>query len=166
MSTTEIYAIEKNGDVTPYGSAQNSWLGGMHVWNSLSDKYGFDDSLMSGFNKTWGNFNKGIYEDYENVVLGSTFDHIIVLKENFEQLLMSFKKYYSVYPNSNFGQQIEVIEAMKVDDNVIGVAWCQTSVADDLWDYYNEGEDECIPYNIFKGEKHWDLFDNLVEDSK
>ena len=162
MSTTEIYAIEKNGDVTPYGSAQNSWLGGMHVWNSLNDKYGFNEGFMFSFKKTWGNFNKGIYEDYENIVLGSTFDHIIVLKENFEQLLTSFKKYYSVYPNSNFGQQIEVIETMKADENVIGVAWCQTSVADDLWDFcYDEEQDEVIPYNIFKGENHWELFDLL-----
>ncbi|MEG0349559.1 hypothetical protein [Enterococcus sp.] len=41
MSTTEIYGILKNGDVTAYGSASNSWLGGMHVWNTLRGKYEF-----------------------------------------------------------------------------------------------------------------------------
>lgn len=166
MSTTEIYAIEKNGDVKAYESAQNSWLGAMHVWNFLSEKYDLGGSMMFGFKRVWKAFNAGVYKNYENVVLGSTFDHAVVMKENFDQLLISFKKYYAAHPESNFGQQIEVIEAMKEDVNVIGVAWCQTSVVDDLWDYYNEGEDECIPYNIFKGEKHWDLFDNLVEDSK
>lgn len=59
---------------------------------------------------------------------------------------------------------------MKADENVVGVAWCQTSVADDLWDYgYDEETDKTIPYNIFAGDKHWELFDNLVsneEDSK
>ncbi|KST45400.1 hypothetical protein [Enterococcus durans] len=166
MSTTEIYAIEKNGDVVPYGSAQNSWLGGMHVWNSLSEKYDLGEGMMFGFDRTWNCFGKGIYEEYEDVVLGSTFDNVIVLKENIDQLLTSFKKYYSVYPNSNFGQQIEVIEAMKADENIIGVAWCQTSLADDLWDYgYDEEKDKVIPYNIFKGENHGELFD-LLEDSE
>lgn len=166
MSTTEIYAIEKNGDVVPYGSAQNSWLGGMHVWNSLNEKYDLDGNMIFGFDRTWNCFGKGIYEEYEDVVLGSTFDNVIVLKENFDQLLTSFKKYYSVYPNSNFGQQIEVIETMKADENVIGVAWCQTSVADDLWDFcYDEEQDEVIPYNIFKGENHGELFD-LLGDNK
>ena len=167
MSTTEIYAIEKNGDVIPYGSAKNSWLGGMHVWKSLDEKYDFGGNMMFGFERVWEAFNTGIYEEYENVVLGSTFDNAIVLKKDFDQLLTSFKKYYSVYPNSNFGQQIKVIEAMKVDENVIGVAWCQTSVADDLWDYgYDEETDETIPYNIFAGDKHWELFDNLVSNEE
>ncbi|MCH1975617.1 hypothetical protein MCG01_13555 [Enterococcus hirae] len=166
MSTTEIYAIEKNGDVVPYGSAKNSWLGGMHVWKSLDEKYDLGGDMLIGFDATWKAFNKGIYEEYENVVLGSTFDNVIVLKENIDQLLTSFKKYYSVYPNSNFGQQIEVIEAIKADENIIGVAWCQTSVVDDLWDYgYDEEKDKVIPYNIFKGENHGELFE-LLEDSK
>ncbi|MBS6192026.1 MAG: hypothetical protein KH815_03275 [Enterococcus hirae] len=166
MSTTEIYAIEKSGNVVPYGSAQNSWLGGMHVWNSLNDKYKHGGGLFIGFDATWKAFNKGIYEEYENVVLGSAFDKVIVLKENFGQLLKSFEQYFHVYPNYNFDEQIEIIKEMEKDEDIIGVAWCQTSVADDLWDYcYDEEKDEVIPYNIFKGEDHWNLFDNL-EDSK
>ncbi|MDT2675355.1 hypothetical protein [Enterococcus dongliensis] len=163
MSTTELYAVNKNGDVTPYGEAKNSWLGGMHVWNSLNEKYALNDDMMFGFKKTWGNFNKGFYEEYEDVLLGSTFDKVIVLKENFEQLISNFEKYLAVYPNSNFGQQIEIIQAMKEDEDVIGVAWCQTSVADDLWDFaYDDEEDETIPYNVFKGEEHWNLFAELT----
>lgn len=85
MSITEIYAIEKNGDVVPYGSAKNSWLGGMHVWKSLDEKYDLGGNMMFGFERVWKFFDKGIYEKYEDVLLGSTFDDVIVLKENFNQ---------------------------------------------------------------------------------
>lgn len=162
MSKTELYSVNKNGNVMLYGEVQNSWLGGMHVWNSLNEKYALNDGMMFGFKKTWGNFNKGFYEEYEDVLLGSTFDNVLVLKENFDQLICNFEKYLAVYPNSNFGQQIEVIQVMKRDDDVIGVAWCQTSVANTLWDFrYDEEEDKTIPYNIFKGDKHWNLFEEL-----
>lgn len=50
---------------------------------------------------------------------------------------------------------------MAADENIIGVAWCQTSVVD-LWDYdYDEEQDELIPYNIFKGDDHFNLFDDI-----
>lgn len=161
MSTTEIYGIENNGNVVAYGSAQNSWLGGMHVWNTLNEKYGFGGNMMFGFDRIWKSFNKGVYEDYENVVLGSTFDYVVVMKEDFGKLIGNFEKYYGLYPNSNFGEQIEVIKSMKTDEDIMGVAWCQTSVADDLWDFGYDEEDETIPYNIFKGEKHWNLFEEV-----
>ena len=162
MSTTEIYGIKSNGNVVAYESVQNSWLGGMHVWNTLNEKYGFGGSWVFGFYRTWDSFNKGVYEDYENVVLGSTFSYAVVLKDDFEKLIDNFEKYHSFYPNSNFGEQIEVINSMKTDDDIIGVAWCQTFVADDLWDFSYDDKNEVIPYNIFKGDKHWNLFENLV----
>ncbi|MGG5319266.1 hypothetical protein [Enterococcus sp. AZ072] len=162
MSTTEIYAVIKNGDVTPYGEAQNSWLGGMHVWNSLNEKYDLNDGMMFGFKKTWGHFNKGFYEGYEDILLGSTFDKVYVSKRNFDRLIEGFQKYWETHPASNFDEQIEVIKSMQEVDEVIGVAWCQTSVADDLWDFgYDEEADETIPYNINLGDKHWELFEEL-----
>lgn len=56
---------------------------------------------------------------------------------------------------------------MAEDENIIGVAWCQTSVVDDLWDYdYDEEQDEIIPYNIFKGDGHFNLFDDIEDIEK
>ena len=162
MSTTEIYGIKTNGDVVAYDSASNGFGGGMHVWNTLNEKYGFGDGMFTGFRKTWGNYNKSFYEKYEDVVLGSTFDKVIVLKDDIDKLIVSFSQYLDLYPRCNFAEQIDIFETMMKDDEVIGVAWCQTSVADDLWDFgYDEDTDELIPYNIFKGEDHWNLFDDI-----
>lgn len=164
MSTTEIYAVRTNGDVKHYGSATNSWLGGFHVWKSLEEKYEIDEKFME-FDKTCKNFGKGLYEKYEDIMLGSTFDGVWVKKENFEKLINAFSEYFEIYPNSNFGQQIELIKKMNDDSNIIGVAWCQTSVCDDMWDFdYDEETDELIPYNILKGNRHWELFEVLEEN--
>lgn len=162
MSTTEIYAVKKNGDVVAYDSVQNAWLGGMHVWNNLSTTYSFNEMLFQGFKKTWGAFDKGVYEPFEDIVLGSTFDKVWVKKENIDTLVEAFDKYSDKYNGSNLPEQVLVFrEIQKCNDN-IGVAWCQTSVSDDIWNYgYNEDDDELIPYNIKKGDSHWELFESL-----
>ncbi len=164
MSRTEIYAVEQNGDVVAFDDVQNAWLGGMHVWDKLSESYSFNESLFQGFEKTWGAFNKGVYETFEDIVLGSTFDMVWVKKENINKLMESFIKYCDKYEGSNLLKQVEIFKEIQKDDDYIGVAWCQTSVADDLWDYgYDEDSDESIPYNINKGDKHWELFEGMVK---
>lgn len=163
MSETELFGIYKNGNVEFYGSTRNSFRGGMHVWQKLNEKYELHDSLFE-FKNTWGNFNKGFYEPFEDIVFGSTFDYVIVMKEDFPLLIASFKDYFERYPDSSFSEQAEIIKAMEKDDNIIGVAWCQTSIVDGLWDV--EEEDDIIPYNIFKGTRHWNLFKKISKSEE
>lgn len=164
MSTTEIMIIKKNGDVVGYADIQNSWRGGMHVWRNLQEKYNINENLlgMNGFKNTWRNFGIGIYKRHEDIVLGSTFDNVIVLKKDFGKLIHAFKLYGSDEPNSSLSEQADVINSMINEEDCIGVAWNQTSVCDDAWDYkYDEDIDKIIPYNINKGNKHWNLFDEI-----
>ncbi|MFY1069204.1 hypothetical protein [Enterococcus sp. AD013-P3] len=166
MSTTEIMMIKSNGDVVGYTDIQNAWRGGMHVWNSLQEKYNIHDKLfgVNGFKNTWAKFNKGFYQRHEDIVLGSTFDDVIVLKEDFGKLIHAFKMYGKEEPASSFSEQADIINKMIADEECIGVAWNQTSVCDDAWDFgYDEENDETIPYNIYKGSKHWNLFVELKE---
>lgn len=168
MSTTEIMMIKSNGDVVGYADIQNSWRGGMHVWNSLQEKYNINEGLfgMNGFKNTWGNFGKGIYQRHEDIVLGSTFDGVIVLKKDFGKLIHAFKMYGKEEPNSSLSEQADVINQMLGKEDCIGVAWNQTSVCDDAWDYkWDDETDEVIPYNIFKGDKHWSLFLDVMEEN-
>lgn len=163
MSKTNIYGIKRNGDVTFYKEIDNSLQGAPHVWNTLIDKYKIDRSdMFDALEESWGYFNKNFYEKNEDVILGSTFDQVIVLKGDFDKLIESFSEYVSIFDGSNFSEQISVIESMKEDPDIIGVAWLQISNGDRLWDYgYDEGMNKSIPYNIFKGNKHWNLFEEL-----
>lgn len=49
MSYTEIYKVRKNGDVVFHDEIQNSWAGGMHVWNTLNIKYKHGDTFLDEF---------------------------------------------------------------------------------------------------------------------
>lgn len=164
MSYTELYAVNKQGDVEFYGEVRNSFAGAMHVWNTLSKKYRLNDNLFNEFKKTWNNYNKDFYEAYEDVVLGSTFDSVLVKKENFTELIEAFEEYTTYHNGSNLLQQVEFIEKAKDDEDIIAIGWCQTSVANDMWDWEwieEEEEETLIPYNIYKGTQHWFLFEDL-----
>lgn len=164
MSYTELYAVNKKGEVEFYDEVKNSWAGGMHVWNTLNEKYSFNDSMFTQFKRTWGAFNKGVYEKYEDVMLGSSFDNCVIKKEDFDKMIAAMNQYLKENPNSNYDEQIKIIETMKNDEEVFGLAWCQTSVANDAWDYdYDEEKEEVIPYNINKSDKHWFLFEELED---
>lgn len=167
MSTTEIMMIKSNGDVVGYEDIPNAWRGGAYVWKQLSEKYKLGESMFSGYEETWGNFNEGVYRKHENIVLGSTLDGVIVLKEDFGKLIHAFKMYGKEEPNSSLSEQAGVINQMLGKEDCIGVAWNQTSVCDDAWDYgWDEEADGVIPYNIFKGDKHWELFNDGMEEQK
>ncbi|MBC2292940.1 hypothetical protein HCC36_06805 [Listeria booriae] len=162
MSSTNIHVVKTNGDVEFYAEVKNSFAGAMHIWNNLNTKYDFRDDFFSGFKKTWGNFNKDVYEDFEDVALGSTFDKVIVKKEEIPLLITAYEKYINEFDGSNLRLQIEIFKQIEQETNVIGIAWCQTSVSGDLWDFgYDEEKDEPIPYNINKGDSHWFLFDDI-----
>ncbi|MBC2048241.1 hypothetical protein [Listeria booriae] len=162
MSSTNIHVVRENGDVEIYAEVKNSFAGAMHIWNSLNKKYDFRDSIFNGFEKTWGGFNNNVYEDFENVALGSTFDDVIVKIEDIQLLIEAYEKYINEFNGSNLDSQIEIFKQIEQEADAIGIAWCQTSVCDDLWDFgYDEEKNELIPYNIYKGDNHWFLFDSI-----
>ena len=169
MSTTNIYKIKSNGDIVLYDEVPNSWRGAMHIWGTLTDAYNFNDTLLTGFKSIFYLFNHDHekLKDWEWITLGTTCDRVYVQKKDFEKVIDAFYKYDSHYPNSNLKQQAHAIEKLKNDPNCIGVACAQTSVCDDIWQYdWIENDDDTetlIPYNIFKGEEHWDLFKKLTK---
>lgn len=72
-------------------------------------------------------------------------------------------------PTENMKTQIETLTKIQEED-IIGVAWQQTSVSESLWttnpidevDFeYDVDLDVTVPYNIHEGDKHWDLFEEL-----
>jgi hypothetical protein len=160
MSYTEIYGAKKNGEIVLVNETKNAWRGAMHVWDKLSEKYGVTGGLLSGFNQLWKMADTGKLLDFENVVMKSTFDDVIVKKENIPALLTAFREYDNHFPNSSLLEQAEIIEKEILnDDEMLAVCWNQTSVNCNPWtEGYDEETEEEIPYNILNGERHWSLF--------
>ncbi|MEK4879452.1 MULTISPECIES: hypothetical protein [Paenibacillus] len=166
MSYTEIYGATKDGEVVFVNETRNAWRGAMHVWDKLSEKYGVSGGLFSGFNQLWKMADTGKLLDFENVVMKSTFDDVIVKKENIPSLLEAFKEYDKHFPDSSLLEQAEIIEKeILSDDEMLAVCWNQTSVNSNPWtEGYDEETEEDIPYNILTGERHWSLFKTEKEE--
>src|SRR5690606_16780527 len=117
----------------------------------------FDQNAMNEILKLFDD-NKVSFVD--KIVLGSTFDNVVVEKQDFDKLINAFEKFEG---DTNLKEQAGIIKKMMEDDNCIAVAWNQTGISGNTWDNYsyNEKTDESEPYNLFKQNDHWFLFDEI-----
>ena len=164
MSSTEIYAILKNGDVVLYSEVENSRSCSLDIYKILADKYHIKNNknVCNWFKKVRGYFYQVVYEDPEEIILGTTLNNAIVMSheehnKDFSELIYAMRYFSKKHNHTNLSEQLKVIEIMAKDPDVIGVAWNQTSLSDCLWNDDENG----YGYNIFKQNKHWDVLEKL-----
>lgn len=181
MSCTVIYKFKKNGDADFIGETHNAFRGAMQVWTLLEKKYlpkytpswAFGDksqeySRMSCFDKSgmkdiWGLAEDTRLSEHERIVLNSTFDNVIVFKDEVFKLLAAFRAFEG---ETSLKEQADIIEdAINTDEDLIAIAWNQTSVNSDTWEsdeigLDEDGEEIYLPYNVFKHTGHWSLFES------
>lgn len=181
MSYTEIYKFKKNGNAQKIGDINNAFRGAMAVWSILEKKY------LPPFMPSWANGKPGNYtrlSDFKNaikeiwnllnaeqvsesdkIVLCSTFDNVIVLKEDLPKLITVFREFEG---DTSLPEQADILENyFNTDDDLIAVAWNQTSVNGDCWINYGgiNDDSEAIPYNILTmTDRHWNLFEPEKEE--
>lgn len=80
------------------------------------------------------------------------------MKKDLPKLIDMFRKFEG---ETSLKEQADLIEnAFKNDDDLIAVAWNQTSVNGDAWESEETDEDDnFLPYNLLKHNKHWNLFE-------
>ena len=163
MSYTEIYKFTKSGKAKKFSEIGNAFRGAMSIWQELEKRYlpkyvpfwaidktreysRCSDLSSGGLKEVWALQESSKLLRSEKIVLLSTFDNVVVMRENVNELINSFM---------NFGGETSLVEQAKeieklcsVDKNFIAIAWNQTSVNGDMWQ----------PYNMSKENKHWDLF--------
>lgn len=155
MSSTEIYGVKSNGDVILVGDTENAFRGAMHIWSNLSKKYNIEGSMLGGFQKLWKKVDTEFLTSNESLILKSTFDNVIIKKQNIPLLIEAFKEYDKEFPYSSLLEQIEIIEdEILNDENIIALCWNQTTVNSSPWISYNE-KDEEVYYNVLTDDKHW-----------
>lgn len=169
MSYSTVYIIDNDGDVVTYTQVLNSTLP-LTIWDYISKQYGLHH--MFGENpEIWKWFCKGKIKAHYDIVMGFTFDHVIVYKEDIPKLINAFNKFMQECPSESMKEHIDILNEIQNDD-IVGVTWQQTSVSEPLWeinpmweinddDEYDEDLDVTTPYNINTGNKHWDLFEHL-----
>lgn len=157
MSYTEMFGFDKNGNAYDLAEIENSWRGGVAVWDYLYQKYvGGKFSMFdaSGFKDLNSVFEK--MQEHEQIVLLTTYDYALIRRENFQQVMDAFYRFGGV---TSLYEQAEVIEEALNDENCIAIGWNQTSVNGDNWANFGgyDENDEAIPYNLNTGDRHWYL---------
>lgn len=182
MSYTEIYKFGKSGDVEMIDETKNAWRGAMAIWGIMESKYlpkyiptwamgdtsreysRTSDFAGNGLKDVWALFNDEKVSLSDKIVLGSTFDKVIVMKEDIEKLVEAFRTFEG---ETSLNEQADIIEqAFKNDEDLVAICWNQTSVNGDAWSsdrmsVDEEGYEEYLPYNLNVETEHWDLFKDL-----
>jgi hypothetical protein len=176
MSFMEIFAFNREGDAEDYGDARNSWGGAMHIWNSLSKKYGFGDFPMMRTENVpiWEACTEGKLNEHDTVTCKFTFDRVWVKSENIPRLIESLCVFVREFVDGTnvartLPAAIEILQKAHSDPGVIGVAFNQTSVGE-AWcgqipipceHCGGTDTDDYRPYNLHKDEGHWELFESI-----
>ena len=150
MSTVEIYAVRKNGDVELYEEVENSHRGMQVVWREMESRhlplyrpsfvpdYVDDNQLFQylhykptrvsaleeeAMKEVWNLINLPNVSLLEKWVLGSTYDKVIVERSAFDDLIHAFRSFFSDPDASNLPEQADIFDQMKLDEDITGIAW-------------------------------------------
>lgn len=158
MSYTEIIKFNKNGEANSSGRIKNASRGAWIIWNILSNKYlGHDFNLLDSKSQqdTWNLFRDDRLSNIEKIVLGSTYDFVLIKKEDIRTVINAYKEFSKLNSNLDFNlslnEQNEVLEMLEKDEDCIAIGFHQNSVSCDMW--YN--------YNCINDKEHWYLFDEI-----
>lgn len=185
MSCVEIYGFNKNGIIEEEREVRNAMRGSMLIWQHIEKKYlpslkplyGWEsDNYRSRFftfssdklDEFWNLITDKKVSEVDRIVLGSTYDNVLIKKDNIEKLLNAYEKFEG---ESNLKEQILAIKDLFKNRNIIALGYNQTSVnSNPWWEYNEEKEDEenyfGESYNFLTGKRHWWLFERIKEINK
>lgn len=92
--------------------------------------------------------------DKDRIVLLTTFDKILVKKENMPYVIESFLAFNA--PNTSLIEQAEILKQLFNSSDCIAVGWNQNSVCVESWgNNFNRAKDgEYSPYNCLQQNEH------------
>lgn len=175
MSTTTGYLVGADGIVRPDREFKNAWHGAMALWDYLArtfldpkaprgtDKYMlpsaqflFDPKAQKSL---WGLAADTTVPRHLRVAEMTTFDRAVLRRADFavaaDALDLACKEIVAAGGSSHLDQQAAWLRENAADENVVGAAWQQTSVSEDLWVVYDEGGEEGRDYDTNRDSGHW-----------
>lgn len=152
--TTLAASFGKNGSLTPFREFRNGWGSAPFIWDKLVERYRVQKKLgdiedLGGWKSLW-EFHRegGITEPWEVNALLTTYDRMVVKREDMLTVSKSLREFERVYRTESnrvcsLSAQADAIEeAYKKGARFI--AWTQTSVSDNWWHGYDENDKEVL----------------------
>lgn len=154
MSTTEIYGVKDNGDVVKVGETDQALRGAMFIWTQLGKRY--NAGGIMDFSPLWALQDSPQMEANHSLVLKTTFDGAVVMKDEIPKVLAAFSAFDAEFPGSSLPKQADIIERKILhNDDMMGVCWSQTSSLAHAWEVQDDETDAYIPYNVNEQTEHW-----------
>lgn len=141
MSSTVLYKVPERGGVEEFEEYRNSWGGAMFVWNSLATHF-LEPKHRSLFNeeaasRVWNLDGDLRLTDEERITLMTTFDNVMVKRENFVRVAEAFEMFLELHPPGNrvesLSKQAATLRRISDDAEFFAVCWNQTTVNCGIW---------------------------------
>lgn len=177
MSYTTLYATKRSGKFYSVADFSNSWLGAMHVWTTIAQRYRVYDADAQrllhdpqswvygsgdpdkafraaqnedGFKKVWALWKDPRVSDGDHYVLLSTFDRAVLPHET--ALIVAHELRFFSPSTSNLAGQADTIERLAKPGRFF--AWNQTSVSQSQWQVHGP-HGGCRPYDLNRDTGHF-----------
>lgn len=166
MSYTEMFKVSESGIVEEVAEFNNAFRGTVLVWDNMATEY-LDESVgwlmaYDAMDQVWDLAKRQDVLIAHRIVLMSTFDRVMVRRENLDRLIDAIETYAETFDPGTLLLQVTKLRELRNDRDCQAVCWNQTSVNADVWWVYIDGEDEeeeGRPYDVTQDTGHWFLFD-------
>jgi len=191
MSCTELYRINKKGDVSLYETFGNSHFGAMTLWSKIFEQYKevyfpeeqYLHALLGGDNQSdfWNLYKKKEFPEFLSILLLNSYDKVMIKREDFPILIKALKEFDRLFieenTNDHYLAYIDSLEKLSKDRYCIGICWNQTSINCNPWNIYKDEDSETgemleiedivdRDYNIFQDEELGQYFLDLKNPKK
>lgn len=151
MSYIEIIKFKEDKTHELAGKVQNASRHHQVIWNYFAKKYlGLEyfnvHSDCVEQQKLWALFEDERLTINERIILGSTYDYVLVKKEDISLVIDAFKSFEN---ESNLLEEADILSSLLNDKTCVAIGW-QSSITD-MWDNYD----------MFTEKKHWSLLDEI-----
>ena len=109
----------------------------------------------------WNLFENKAVSLNNRIVLGTTFDHVLVRRAEIVKVIDAFRSFAG---KTNLKEQADILNEIMKNEEISAVGWNQTSVNADTWmtaGGLSDNDEGRLPYNYQKQDDHWWLFDEL-----
>lgn len=166
MSCTEVVAFrKKDGKAEYFGDVGNAWRGGFRVWTIMNDKYlGGKANVLFDPRPIFALYKDAKIDRVDRIVLGATFDTVIVSKDTLEETIKAFREFASKNEGTSLDEQADMLKDILEDEDYIAVAFNQTSVCENRWiktSYDESGEERDESYDCINEKNHFLLIEDI-----
>lgn len=93
------------------------------------------------------------------ICLGTTFDYVLVRRENIGKVIDAFLHFES---NTSLLEQAEILQKILLNQDCVAVGWYNSNSAGNSWETSGfEKDGKNTPYNCTTQKDHWWLFDEI-----